>query len=100
MPHGCGVDFRNIDIDANGADLRNDEKLLVRTAVAGIDQRTDVCIALDDDAGKRRIDMLERFKLFQATNVGSSGSERGLPLGVAAGFLIGFLLGYGIHFAE
>ncbi len=68
-----------------------------RAAIARIDQHPDIGIALRDDAGKGRVDALERFKVFEPLNVGLGGLHRAFLGGKVANGVVHFLLGDGIR---
>ena len=64
----------------------------IARALAGIDQRADVGIALGHDAVEGRQHALEGFQLLQAGQVGGRGLARGGLGGRIAGALVGILL--------
>ncbi len=70
------------------------------TSGSGVDERTGIDVALDQYAGEGSVDVLERFQLLEAADIGVGGSQVGQSLLISAGLRVGFLLGDGIRLAQ
>ena len=71
------VEFRDVDVNADGIDLRKIKQLLSRAAVTGVDEVADVYVAACDNAAERRVNAFEGFEILQATDVGFRRILRG-----------------------
>src|SRR6266851_10213029 len=63
--NGGRVSFRHAYVNANGVGLRQNEELLRRAAISGVDQRTGIRGAPGDHAAERRINVLEGFQFLK-----------------------------------
>jgi hypothetical protein len=97
IDHGLGADpdrrhvsLRNVDIDAQLADIGDHEHRWPRTA-AGIDQRADVGVARGDHAVEGCCDLLVGRQRLQPLDIGLAGIHRRLLVGEIGGALVDFL---------
>src|SRR5256885_11838352 len=74
--HSRRKEFWNADVDTDGIGLRQKEKLLSGASVPGVNKIPNVYVASREHAAERRIDVFERFELFQAPNIGLSRLRR------------------------
>src|SRR5262249_44234499 len=76
------------------------EKFLRRTAVAGVDELADICLAASDDAAEGRDNVFETLEFFKAADVGLRGIYRGLFSGEIADSVVHLLLGDAVGLDE
>src|SRR3974390_3075563 len=98
--NGRGISLRNVDENAEGGGLREVEQLRRGTAIAGVDECTDIDVTSRDYAAEWRINVLERFQLLETTDIGFAGLHDGaFGLEVASG-VVDFLFGDAVGFEQ
>jgi len=83
----------NIYVNANGSVCASEKQLLGGTAIAGVDQCSDIPLRRVDNAAEGSVNMLEGFQFGEAMDIGLRRGDTGLFGGQIAGGVVHFLFG-------